>query len=177
MSLENGTYQIKSILTKKTIGRNSIEFRSYGPKPIILQEPSIDHAYTIWQIERCGDNYYLKNGGAATGLADGAGDTSGKIFAIVRERLFGHSREWKLRPAAGIEEEDNGTEEEDNGTEEGDNGTEEGDTYNICNSDEGSNLVWTVEEVEEAPNGGIVALAEFDPSNSRQVFTFIKEDN
>lgn len=25
----------------------------------------------------------------------------------------------------------------------------------ICNSDEGSKLVWTVEEVEEAPNGGV----------------------
>lgn len=101
MSLQAGTYQITSVLTKETLGRDYVEDRSFNPKPIIMQKPNLDYPYTNWQIERCDDSYFLKNGGAAAGLVDG--NDSGRIVAILQEG-FGRSREWILRPAAGSEE-------------------------------------------------------------------------
>jgi hypothetical protein len=104
MSLESGTYQIKSTPSGDTIGRDLIENRSFSPKAIVVQSSGsgFETVNTHWEIECWDKCYYLKIGGAAAGVLDG--ESSGEVVAIIKERFGGSSREWILRPTAGIGE-------------------------------------------------------------------------
>ncbi|KAJ3488883.1 hypothetical protein NLI96_g2532 [Meripilus lineatus] len=86
MSLQSGTYIIRSVLDKKAIGRHPIEDRSLLPKPVRALPSDVSAPKLV--VQKVEDGYHIRAKGDITGRHDG------QLYAFLIDAIHGEA--WRI---------------------------------------------------------------------------------